>query len=256
MVSKWLGESLKEALKKYGDLKYEFDENNYQVFLDGANLSRNHEKLINDALRKDMQNITYKELFENLYKDRQYYYLMMTTYKNHKVISSDFSYAGFNNTSNLVVKYLNENAIKKVYGVNFYRIFNMDTMIDYVEKQNPNANFWREHHDIMSNADEDTQVSPKYDETKEYDFSRETYEVINNAVNMMSNNDFESFLNNHKDEDFDFEKTYIVLGSNSNKGLVLFYTNDIENFYNLLANAYNQSEYSKESGIVLEKVSK
>lgn len=253
-------------IKKYGDNIYKIKDDSGKVVLNGLYVSKENEKLIKENIRKDIDGITYKEYMDILLKnDRDGYELQMVSYKNHKLITRDFSSSGLKETSKFAIKLSNQMAAK--WNVFYWNMFSQNDFAKYIIANNPQISFYDDYmYDELEEyaneelyedlLDEYLEESGDYNEySKEYieesDYDMSTYDIIYSGLRAISPTQMREYILQHKDDEFDRTKPYFVL--NGMERDVMFFSNDIEGFYRLFAKSYNENR-SQNSGIILNEI--
>ncbi|MBR3281520.1 MAG: hypothetical protein IKI57_06800 [Clostridia bacterium] len=266
LVNKWIGRSLEKAIKKYGDNVYQYDEIESLPQLIGVDLNREDRNNIRNSLREDLNNMSYKNYYEMIKSGTEGYTLILANYKNHKLIASDYSYIGLINTSKLVADLLNKQAYTSVYGIYSLDIYKKDDLQSYMIKVNPDIKFAdleelkyenkikeakTTNDDIISG---DNDFKGEFDLFKDisYDYAETSFGVIDRATEAISKEDLIEFVNKDKKAIFNREEPYLVLSGYGNKTF-LYYTNNIEEFYKLMAKTYNEKIYPNESSFKLNE---
>ena len=259
-VQKWVGRSLDKAVKKYGDTLYKYIETDAVPKLSDVNLTQNDRTQIKEKLKEDLNSITYKEYYEIITQGVEFYNLILAQYKDHKLESFDYSYDSLKNTSKYAVGLLNKQAVASSHGVYSWTVARKEDLQELLVKLNPDAKFAdleeleyekrmeeREAKKYSGEISGDFTFKDDFSDFKEevYDYDRTTYGVIDCAVNQISSEEMFKFIKSNKDEEFDVDKPYVII---SGYGLesVLFYTNDVEGFYKLIAKTYNETIYPDE----------
>ena len=257
-IYKYLGDSFKHALEKYGDEKYKSSYLEMVPYIDGIKFTNEEKQLIKDCIKADLDNISYNDYFEIFKKGKEAYYLLLAKYENHELKTTDISYSGFKNTNKEAIKILNNNAVKRVsvsHNLSNWNISRRDDLIRVLLKSNPDVLF-----SDLDDFDEDywgtdlfrIPEEARSDYKYDYDYEKTTNGIITNAFELINDDQIREFILDRKDEEFDETKPYIVLQSYVNSNII-FYSNDVEGLYKLLAKAYNESNYGEYTHIKLNE---
>lgn len=228
---------INKLVEKYGDKKYELDLSKYYITLNGCKLTKEEEENLRDSIAKDLNGITYKELYNLLKNDGEVYGLQISRYKNHQVESSLLNSSLMENTRETVVKILNRSAYKYIGDASFINLIYTPDFLEYVRKANPNVEF-----DIMTKYigydDYDAEYVGDDEPFNQATFGYDTLDLIHDTIRNVDKGMFRDYLYNHKDDIFDKDEPYygLFFGANEHG----FYSNDIEGFYKLFAHTFNE----------------
>lgn len=268
-IRKRLGKTLSKAVSAYGgDQQYINSKNNGVPFIDACKLNNKDRKELVDLLNEDLNGITIKEYYNAINSDRENYYLTFAKYNNHKLIVSDYSYGGFKKVTDKTIEICNRETVNSSKRIVHFNMSNQEVFGKYLIKNNIGVHF----EDLSDYADlidealiEEIKINEYVLEKNPdlvnmlidsdsndvgYSYEKTISGVISNGMNCISVEQMTEFFKSHKDDTFTKSEPYIVfLGYPT----VIYYTNSIEDFYRIFAKAYNESDYSKESGIVLNE---
>jgi ABC-type transport system involved in multi-copper enzyme maturation permease subunit len=245
-----------EDIGSYGDEKISVSKTDFIPMIEERGLSDAEKDTIRLALEKDLEGITYREYYEKLTNKRMPYYLNFVAYNNHRLISEDYSYAGFTNTANEIAKIVNDQAVTGIkmmslsdknwvnYGAN-WRIDCINDLAKYVIEKNPNIEFSEVDMKMFSNNGVGvTETLPSA--TPEFKYSDDTLiypELLSIEglfySDVVPGDEIANFILEHNNG-FDINKPYFAILSHMPNDMV-FLTNDIEEFYKLFAKWHNES---------------
>ena len=224
--------NIKQILEKYGDEKISFNINNSTMHLSGTKLTKEEISSLRNAIKEDLEGITYNELYDILKGDREIYMFSAIDYKNHKLTSAVFNATKMENVNKTVTRIMNRSAYTHTTEFDFTNMTYMPDFQQYIINKNPNIKFGT------------------YDDDYEYKMAKsiindtnETNEIMlpDLIFDVLSNIDKSSlreYLYNHKDDEFDRSKPYFAIWFVTSEGA--FYSNDLEGFYKIFAKEFNE----------------
>ena len=207
----------KAIIQKYGSDKILNVVKNSMPVVEGIALNKNIRAEILDLINKELENITYQDLYQLYNTNNTEYRLRVYSYEDHKLISNNYSYKGFESLFDKVIDICNKHALENINNNHRYHLDNEDVFSSFVKEKNPELY-------IENIIDE------------------KTYErSVGRVVASMFNYDeiISKFIIDDSKNPIDTSKKMVVI---STYIPTYFYTNNIEELYNVLAKAYN--EYS------------
>lgn len=207
----------KAIIQKYGSDKILNVVKNSMPVVEGIALNKNIRAEILDLINKELENITYQDLYQLYNTNNTEYRLRVYSYEDHKLISNNYSYKGFESLFDKVIDICNKHALENINNNYIYHLDNEDVFSSFVKEKNPELY-------IENIIDE------------------KTYErSVGRVVASMFNYDeiISKFIIDDSKNPIDTSKEMVVI---STYIPTYFYTNNIEELYNVLAKAYN--EYS------------
>jgi ABC-type transport system involved in multi-copper enzyme maturation permease subunit len=244
----WNIPNMKKIIEKYGDRTFSINLDNSKIALSGATLSREDKKTLRECIIKDLDQITYKELYSILRGDMALYNLTSYEYVNHEMNMAYYNSSAMENTFKKVVKIMNSSAYKYVSELDFMNMSDMKDFEDYVLKMNPIEELKI---DISKAIKlENGEAIPELADEEEFEY---TYivEPIMNGIRNIDKKTWREYLSEHKDDEFDIEKPYYTMWFvTSNHG---FYSNDLEGLYKIFAKVFNE-KVSDEYGYKLKEI--
>lgn len=205
-----------KIFEKYGNKKCTLETSNLIPVINNVKLSDTEKTKILEAMKKDVQNITYEELYNIYMGEKEPYKLYMYKYENHKLMRANVDLSGFTNlraeAANLQRKQMVAN-FESCY--NFYYEDDNTALLEILEKYNPE----------LANLDN------SYEVVKDI-----TYDIMYSARDSIK-----EFIKADANKKIDLSKEYIIISSNYPK--YYYYTNDIDGFYMTIAKAFNAENY-------------
>ena len=178
----------------------------------GNNLTNEERKALIEAINKDLENITYEELYANYNLRNEEYTLRFYEYNNHKLKVNNYSSVAFENLHQKVAEICNGKTRQLFDELNYFYINETDAIWKLIKENNPDL-----FNEISKNENEKI-ISEVFHRICE--FSEEDIELI--------------IKNSEK---IDLSKEYIVIKSNYP---TYYYTNNLQQIYEIMADNFNE----------------
>ncbi len=205
-----------KIFEKYGNKKCNIETSNLVPVINGKKLNNTEKTKILEAINKDVQNITYEELYNIYMGEKEPYKLYMYKYENHKLVRANIDLSGFTNLRAEVVKLQRKQMIANFESYyNFYYEDDNIKLLELLERYNPE----------LANLDNSYEVSKDI-----------TYDIMYSARDSIK-----EFIKADANKKIDLSKEYIIISTNYPRDY--YYTNDIDGFYMIIAKAFNAENY-------------
>ena len=216
-----------KIIEKYGDKKAVIDVKNF-VSLASMNLTKEERKDIIEIVKKELENVTYEQLYKMYNGERAEYTLNLYEYKNHKLIANNFALQDFKNLYKKMITISNNDTLKCLEEISRFYMLDIDEWRNIIAKKNPSLfmNTTASGDSVMDNEDSKLIEIEKIQSELLYDIIRQsTDEII-------------TFIKEDIKNDVDITKDYIVIRSNYP---TYYYTNNIDGFYKIIAKSFNNN---------------
>lgn len=252
--------NIKKIIEKYGSEEYKSNIDNSLLILSGVELTKEDDINLREAIKADLDGITYNDLYQKLKGDREVFMLTATNYTNHKIVSNSFSASEFTNIILTSINIINKTAYKHASDYDFTNMVYMPDFEKYIVMMNPGVDF-EEGYRHMTKYQEEAYESGEINTNKESgetlieeDFYEDNYvmsEVVFEGLSKIEKDVLREYLYEHREDDFDKTKPYYALSFPITDGG--FYSNDLKDFYKLFAKAFNDN-YSADYGFKLREI--
>lgn len=186
-----------------------------EVLINGMIVSPEEKKLIVEMIKKDLENLTYKQLYSKYNDERTAYALRLYDYKNHKLVINNYSTVAFSNLYEKMIEICNAQTVKLIDEVGYFYINLTDELWNIIKLNN------QELFNGVNSEENEKIIS----------------EMIYDALHF-STDEMKELIEKDENNEVDILKDYVVIKSNHP---AYYYTNNLQAIYEIIARNYNEN---------------